>query len=76
MENEQTHVNTIASILIRGVAGLSTVEAIPDITPDSINKWGQLIIQVVIGIATLLSMFKKAKQPNISVNKEEKVSQD
>jgi len=54
--------NTIDTLLIGGTgiaATLGVDAAIP--TPDEISMIGQLIIQLVIGLATLWKMFKKPK---------------
>ena len=70
MEGAKETINTFASIAVRGIAGAATVEAIPDLTPDNVAKIGQLLIQLAIGVVTLISLFKKAKQPTVTINKD------
>lgn len=62
-------VNTIMAVVLRGVAGAATIEAVPDIAPDKIASIGQLLIQLVIGVVTLIGILKKSKQPSINVQK-------
>ena len=55
--------NTIAT----GVMGAGAVELADKIpTADEIQNYGQLLIQLVIGIFTIWKMFRKKKQDGIS----------
>lgn len=54
--------------LITGSSGAVAVEAVPHITSSDISSTGgviQIIVQIVIGVATLLGLFGKNKTVKI-----------
>lgn len=67
MEGHEENINTVMSVIVRGVAGLGMVESIPTITPDKITSIGQLVIQLIIGVVTLIGILKKSKQPSVNI---------
>lgn len=46
-----------------GIGGTELVQAAAPITPDQINSTVGLLGQIIIAIATIISLFKKRKQP-------------
>jgi len=54
----KNHILEIAT----GSAGIAATEAVSSIPPESINQIGQLIIQVAIGIATIIQLLRKKNQ--------------
>ena len=52
------------STLVTGGAGISAVEVVPHLPLDNIGSAGgiiQILVQLVIGVVTLLGLFKKKK---------------
>ena len=61
IKKKQNMKDTIGTI-VTGVTGVGAVQLADNIpTSDDIQNYGQLIIQIVIGILTILKMFKKKK---------------
>lgn len=55
-------VNTVKS-LFAGSAGIAVSEiATPILQTADLSGFVQIVVQIVIGVATLISMFKKKKQ--------------
>lgn len=67
METHFEKFNTATAVLMRGVAGIGMVTVVPDWTPDNIAKIGQLVIQLLIGVVTLVGILRKSGQPSITV---------
>lgn len=52
------------STLVTGGAGISAVEVVPHLPLESLDSAGgiiQILVQLVIGVVTLLGLFKKKK---------------
>lgn len=52
------------STLITGGAGVTAVEVVPNLPFDQIGNAGgvvQILVQIIIGVVTLLGLFKKKK---------------
>ena len=49
---------------IGGVGAVQIADTIP--TSDEIQNYGQLFIQLIIGVFTILKMFKKKKKTDVS----------
>lgn len=47
--------------VIIGTGGIATQELIGQITPDVINSSMGLITQIIVAIATIISLFRKKK---------------
>lgn len=50
------------STFITGAAGITSVEVVSAIPPETITQIGQTLIQIAIGIVTLWKLIKKPKE--------------
>ena len=54
--------NDSISKVVTGIVGAGVVEVIPPISPEQIGVIGQIVIQLIIGVITIIQLFRKKKR--------------